>query len=183
MLNDKLIKDCQKNDRQAQSNLFQLLAPKLMGVCVRYMNNKEDAQDVLQDGFVKIFHNIHQFKFEGSFEGWARRIMVNMALEQLRKKHALKFSEDIDNHFYLETYDEDAISYLNKKDLLHIIQNIPSGYRTVFNLFAIEGYSHKEISEQLNISEGTSKSQFARARKYIQQEINKKENSIIYEAG
>ena len=181
MLNENLIKDCLKQDRNAQSRLFNLLAPKLMGVCVRYMVNHQDAQDVLQDGFIKIFQNLHKFQFKGSFEGWARKIIVNKALETLRKNHALKWSDDIDNHYDLKNYDEDAIDYLNRKELLEIIHKIPLGYRTVFNMFAIEGYSHKEIADSLSITEGTSKSQFARAKKFIQQEIIKSEKIVYHE--
>jgi RNA polymerase sigma factor (sigma-70 family) len=165
-----LLKGCLQNDRKYQKLLYDTYSGKMYAVCLRYMSNTDDAQDILQDGFIKIFKNLERFRNEGSFEGWMRRIFVNTAIEQLRKKklevHLSETAEAI------ELKAVGAPEKLNEKDLLRIVQELSPGYRTVFNLYVVEGYSHKEIGEILNISEGTSKSQLARARIILQEKIN-----------
>jgi RNA polymerase sigma-70 factor (ECF subfamily) len=145
----------------------------MMGVCMRYATNRTDAEDILQMGFVKMFQKMDEFKNTGSFEGWVRRIMVNTAIELYRKNVRLLNTVELDG--VIEVDDVNALNQLAVKDLMHLVQNLPDGYRMVFNLYAIEGYSHKEIAEQLGISEGGSKSQLSRARIYLQEKIRKLE--------
>jgi RNA polymerase sigma-70 factor (ECF subfamily) len=139
----------------------------MMGVCLRYTNNYEEAQDVLQDGFIKVFNKLSKFVNKGSLEGWVRRIMVNTALDHYRKNKKFQKDIEIDAVSFKLEKQEYIVESINAQDLLKIIQTIPEGYRVVFNLFAIEGYSHKEIAEQLGVTESTSKSQFSRAKKML----------------
>ncbi|MFN8265978.1 MAG: sigma-70 family RNA polymerase sigma factor [Chitinophagaceae bacterium] len=164
-----LIRRCLEGERKAQKELYDQYASKMYAVCLRYMSKSEDAQDILQDGFIKIFKNLDRFRGDGSFEGWMRRIFVNTAIEQLRKKKLdISISEKEEN---IEVKAPTPIDNLNQKDLLRIIKELSPGYRTVFNLYVVEGYSHKEIADIMNISEGTSKSQLARARVILQEKI------------
>ena len=148
--------------------LFEQYAGKFMTVCLRYANDTMEAEDMLQDGFVRIFNNMHQFKFEGSFEGWMRRIVVNVALKHLQKKR-LHFSEI--KEYGGPSLDASAYTHLGEEDLMKLISNLPNGYRIVFNMNVIEGYSHEEIAQQLNIQASTSRSQLVKARKMLQQQI------------
>lgn len=144
----------------------------MMGVCLRYTKDAEEAQDVLQIGFVKVFEKLHLFNNEGSLEGWIRKVLVNCALDQIRKNK--KFDDNVDLSkvdFQMASENENVLEHLSANDLLKIIQAMPTGFRTVFNLYAIEGYSHQEIADQLNISINTSKSQYSRARVYLQKII------------
>ncbi|MBX3257952.1 MAG: sigma-70 family RNA polymerase sigma factor [Chitinophagaceae bacterium] len=162
-----LIKGCLEGNRRMQELLYQRFSPKMYAVSLRYAGKNEDAQDILQDGFVKVFRNLHMYRGEGSFEGWIRRIFVNTAIEHYRRQvnvHTL--TEGHEN--LLEAKDSSAMDNLSMKDLMAIIQELSPGYRTVFNLYVIEGYTHKEISEMIGISEGTSKSQLARAKGILQ---------------
>lgn len=166
-----LIRGCIGGDRRYQEALYIQYSPKMYAVCLRYCGNSNDAQDVLQDGFVKVFRNLERFRAEGSFEGWMRRIFVNTAIEFFRKKISIStIPENAENTF--EDKDWTAFDRLGEKDILTVVRNLSPGYRTIFNMYVIEGYSHKEISEALNISEGTSKSQLARARVILQKEID-----------
>lgn len=171
---DSLLEGCKKNDRKAQELLYRSLASKMLGVCVRYAKDSFEAEDILQSGFVKVFQKISEFRNEGSFEGWIRRIMVNTAIEVYRKNHRRLNVVDID-----EVYDEPQSMFdmtgLETKDLLKLIRQLPVGYRMVFNMYVIEGYSHKEIGKQLAISEGASKSQLSRARALLREKILKME--------
>lgn len=139
-----------------------------MGVCIRYADRREEAEDMLQNGFIKVFDKIDTFKGTGSLEGWIRKIIVNESLTYIRKNKQMKMNVDIENAKYMIPGQNHIGDIVNEKDLLRIIQQLPVGFRTVFNLFAIEGYSHKEIAEQLGITEGTSKSQYSRARTHLQ---------------
>lgn len=169
MTDEEIIKGCIANDMNAQKHLYERFARKMMGICLRYAENTEEAQDLVQDGFIKVFQKINSFKGDGSLEGWTRKVMVNTALDSLRKKKKEKQRIEIDNEDDSWTGIEDGIiDAISAKDLLKIIQNLPRGYRTVFNLFAIEGYSHKEIGEMLHITESTSKSQYSRAKVQLQ---------------
>lgn len=166
-----LVEKCKKGDPRAQRALFERFAPRMLSVCLRYSKETEIAEDVLQDAFVKVFTKLENFKGDGSLEGWIRRIVVNTALDQIRKD--VKFREDVavdDVGYRLEQqmFQGDA---LLEEDLLRMISAMPDGYRVVFNMFAIEGYSHKEIAEGLGISENTSKSQYSRARAYLQTKL------------
>ena len=165
----KLIKKCIKGDIKAQRALFNRFAPKMFGVCLRYAKDKNTAEDVLQEGFVKVFFNIEKFK-GGSLEGWIRKIMVNTSLDEIRKNTKFKNNVNIEKVKQEENKNY-IIEGLIAQDILNIINKMPSGYKVVFNLFAIEGYSHKEIGKKLGISESTSKSQYFRARNFLQKKI------------
>ncbi len=167
MTDEQLIKSSIKGDRVAQKKLYEKYAGKMMGVCMRYVDNSDDASDVLQDGFIKIFEKLGSYKHQGSFEGWIRRIFVNTALDHLRRNKNMKYAVELDGAEYLAPQMENVMSGLAAEDLLQILNKIPSGYRTVFNMYAIEGYSHKEIAEALDISVNTSKSQYSRAKSFL----------------
>jgi len=164
------VRGCQANKPGAQHDLYNMFKSKMFGICLRYAGNYNDAEDILQDGFLKVFEKIHQFRFKGSFEGWIRRIMVNTALEKYRLHFHHLTVDDIQNE--LENDSEYGImSDINAAELMKIIQELSPKYRIVFNLYAIEGYSHKEIGELLQISEGTSKSNLSRARTILQKKV------------
>lgn len=169
-----LIRDCQKNKRTAQAEVYKRFSSVLFSVCLRYARNYEDAQDFFQDGFILIFNKINQFQFKGSFEGWMRRIMVNLCIEKLRSQnHLFVINEEItgDEEIEAEDFqDENSYSY---EELLSFIRMLPERYGQVFNLYVIDGYSHQQISELLGISIGTSKSNLSRAREKLVQIINK----------
>ncbi len=165
---DELIKQCANNDRKAQKEIYQLFAGKLFSICLKYSRNKQEAQDNFQDGFIVIFDKIGQFNFKGSFEGWLKRVMVNTVLLKYRQKNVLNIvTEDIPDEVIVDV-DDDEISL---DFLLNLINELPDRYRMVFNLYALDGYSHKEISQMLLIAEGTSKSNLARARAILKQKI------------
>lgn len=145
-------------------------------VCMRYIGDKESAEDILQDGFVTLFTRLDSYKGEGSFEGWARRIFVTTALMSLRKKDALKMSEDLDAARGLKTETASQVQNIGYKELMQLIMTLPPGFRTVFNMYAIEGFSHKEIGEMLGISETTSRTQLSRARIWLQNKIKERED-------
>jgi RNA polymerase sigma-70 factor (ECF subfamily) len=172
MSEHQLIKGCRKGERPAQKELYDTYSRKMMGVCLRYVSDRETARDVLQEGFVKVFSSIDAYSGEGSFEGWMRKIFVNCALEFLRKTDVLREAVTLDNTAELPNPDYSVISDITAGELLQMVQQLPSGFRTVFNLFAIEGFSHKEIGEILGITESTSRSQFTRARQLLQRKIN-----------
>jgi len=167
-----LIKGCLANDRRAQEQLYRWLSPRLFAVCLRYAADREAAEDVLQEGFIKLFQKLSSFRGEGSFEGWARRIMVNTAIEQFRKIKPV-LSLEADHPPNEPSLKETGVSQLEAKELSALIQELPVGYRTVFNLYAVEGYNHAEIAALLGISEGTSRSKDARAKRWQQDRIKK----------
>jgi RNA polymerase sigma factor (sigma-70 family) len=154
-----------------QEELYRRFSPKMYAVCLRYSNNAEDAQDLLQEGFIKIYRNLHRFRAEGSFEGWIRRVFVNTSIEHFRKKSAKLSMVSEKEEGTIEDTDVSALENLAEKDIINIIQELSPGYRTVFNLYVVEGYSHKEIGDLLGISEGTSKSQLARAKSVLQKKV------------
>lgn len=167
---EEIIKNCQKGKRKSQHQLYQLYADKMMGVCLRYCKDRMEAEDCLQEGFIKVFTKIHLFGFKGSFEGWVRRIIVNTVIEHFRKKKL----EVLVDEFPLMTENEEADIYVpivDEKVLLSLIQELPSQYRLVFNMYVIEGYSHKEIAEDIGISVGTSKSNLSRAKQWLKNKI------------
>lgn len=173
---EQIREGCMKNERRYQQILYNMFSAKMFGVCLRYANEYNSAQDLLQEGFIKVFKNIDKFRGEGSFEGWVRRIFVNTAIEHYRKQVNMYALHDSEMKYY-EFYEETALDVLKHADVLKMIQKLSDGYRTVFNLYVIEGYSHKEISDMMGISEGTSKSQLARARYLLQKMIS--ENTEI----
>lgn len=167
----QLIYDCQQQVAAAQQQLYERYARKMMGVCMRYVNDYETARDLLHDGFIKVFTHITSFQGEGSFEGWLRRVFVTTSLEYLRKNDVLRESYDISTNYNLQTEEETIIERISADELRTIIGTLPTGFRTVFNLYAVEGYSHKEIGKLLGITESTSRSQFARAKNILKQKI------------
>jgi len=162
-----LLEGCRRGERKMQQELYNRFAPRMYGVCLRYASNAEEAEDILQEGFIKIFNKINSYRGDGSFEGWIRRIFVNTAIEHFRKKTYLQpITETEENTVegkYLSVLDS-----LAEKDIIQLIQQLSPGYRTVFNMYVVEGYTHKQIAEMLGISEGTSKSQLSRAKLILQ---------------
>lgn len=167
-----LIRGCIAGDRRMQEELYRRFSPKMYAVCLRYANNADDAQDLLQEGFIKVYRNLHRFRAEGSFEGWVRRVFVNTSIEHFRKKSTRMSMVTDKEENTIEDADITALNKLAEKDIINIIQELSPGYRTVFNLYVVEGYSHKEIGDLLGISEGTSKSQLARAKGVLQKKIS-----------
>lgn len=168
-----IIDKCRKGDRSAQKKLYDYLAPKMFAVCLRYMGDRMPAEDILQDGFITLFSKLDSYSGEGSFEGWARKIFVNTALMSLRKTDALKLSGDLEEAGNLSSDISTQIQNIGYKEIMKIVMKLPDGYRTVFNMFVVEGFSHKEIAQALNISEVTSRSQLQRARMILQEKIKK----------
>jgi len=170
MTDEELARGCVSKNPAAQKLLFERFSRKMMGVCIRYADRTDEAEDMLQNGFIRVFEKIESFRGTGSLEGWIRRIMVNESLTHLRKNKIMKINIDIDDVQFMISGNNPLTGgeNLNEKDLLKMIQQLPTGFRTVFNMYAIEGYSHKEIGEQLGISEGTSKSQYSRAKIHLQ---------------
>ncbi|GAC1423397.1 MAG: sigma-70 family RNA polymerase sigma factor [Flavisolibacter sp.] len=162
-----LIEGCIKGERKIQQALYEKFAPKMFGVCLRYAGHTGEAEDILQEGFIKVYTKISSYRKEGSFEGWVRRIFVNTAIEHFRKKTFLQpitqENESTEDN-YLSVLDT-----LAEKDIIELIQKLSPGYRTVFNMYVIEGYTHRQIGEALGISEGTSKSQLSRAKQILQE--------------
>ncbi len=170
MSEKELILGCLKNDIKSQKALFDNYSNKMKTLCLRYVGNEQDAEDVLQEGFILVFTKLKNYKFDGSFEGWLRRIMINVSLRFLKKnkKHLVKNIEEI---YSLYDKNESIYSKLSQDDLMQTLYKLPDGYRIVFNMFAIEGYSHKEIGEILKIGESTSRSQLAKAKKRLRKLI------------
>ena len=171
-----LIHECKSNNTKAQEQLFRLLSPKLFSVCIKYSKNYVEAQDNLQDGFLIIFNKIHQFDNKGSFEGWAKRVMINNILQKYRTQGVFEIvSENYPDVVDVDV-DEETVSM---EFLTKIIQELPDRYRLVFNLYVLDGYSHKEISEMLDINIGTSKSNLARAKMILKKKIDLNSNMSI----
>lgn len=171
-----LVNECAKGNPRAQRVLFDKFAPKMLVVCQRYMPSVEEAEDVLQDGFVKIFQKVSEFKMEGSLEGWVRRIMVNTALDALRKNKKLLGDVSVDDVSYKISFHDTGFEEMDVAHLMRMIHALPDGYRVVFNMFAIEGFTHKEIADVLGVSENTSKSQYSRARAFLRNQLEGKKS-------
>ncbi len=169
----ELIKMCIKGDRRCQNILYENLSPKMMVVCYRYSRNREDAEDTLMEGFLKVFENIKQFRNEGSFEGWVRKIMVNTAITKFKKTNTLAVVVSIESIHYGIKSDENTFDEMGAKQLMEMIQQLPPAYQMVFNLYSFEGMKHKEIAVKLGISEGTSKSNLFDARAILKKTIEK----------
>ncbi len=165
-----IINECASGNVRAQEQLYHSFAPQMFGVCLRYAKDQAEAEDNLQEGFVKVFQNLGRFRHEGSFEGWVRRIMVNVSLEKFRKQHLMHPVEDVAIYDTQEVSD-DILAQISAQELMELIQQLPPRYRMVFNLYVIEGMNHREISEEMKISEGTSKSNLARARDILKRKV------------
>ena len=172
---DILIKKCIEWDGVAQNRLYELFASKMFAVCNRYARSREEAEDILHEGFMKVFENIDKFRKEGSLEGWIRKIMYNSAIQKFRQRKLVENTVSIDNGHVnlLQHSSNDALSQIGTKELLTMIQNLPPRYQMVFNLYVFEGLKHREIAEKLGVTEGTSKSNLSDARTILQREINK----------
>ena len=171
---DELIKGCVRRERNAQKRLYETFSSKMYALCCRYVKDSMEAEDVLVTAFTKILDRIDQYKGEGSFEGWIRRVVVNEALTYLRRNRSMYIETELEAADREPDY-QLISDHLEAEDLLNMIQELPAGYRIVFNLYAIDGYSHKEIADQLSISENTSKSQLSRARVYLQKILAERE--------
>jgi RNA polymerase sigma factor (sigma-70 family) len=169
-----LINDCIKGDRQAQSSLYAMFVSKMFVVCLRYTKSREEAEEILQEGFLKTFQFLHQFKNEGTLEGWIRKIMINCALQKLRNKSRLTPVLSIEPYHEKFVLNEFIESNISSKELLKLVISLPPAYKAVFNLYVFEGYKHREIAEILAISEGTSKSNLSDARLFLQKQLTKK---------
>lgn len=168
----KILRGCLDGNSRDQELLYRRYSAKFFVVCLQYSGDREEARDVLQEGFIKIFTNLHSYSGEGSFEGWMRRVIVNTALEKYRSRYYLNKVDDLENLAeYQDSVDNSDYAGLEAGDLLEMIIKLPPQYRMVFNLFAIEGYSHREIAGMLSISEGTSKSNLSRARQILQKKV------------
>lgn len=177
---EEIIQACVKGDRLAQRNLYDIFSKKMYGICLRYTKSQQEAEDVLQDSFIKVFNNLKGYRGESRLDYWIKRIVINTALNSQRKKlymYPMVDIEDMKNDFDLSK----TLSHFHLEELLKMIRELPEGCQTVFNLFAIEGYSHKEIAKMLEVSEGTSKSQFSRARKLLQEKIAEEDKADSYE--
>ena len=180
MTDEEIIKGCIQEDESCQRELFRRYAGKMLGVCQRYARNTGDAEDIVQDAFIKVFEKINQFKSEGSFEGWIRRIVVNTAL---KKYSVIRYDKEVSGYEITDrnesAMEASAYSHLHEKELLGLINNLPDGYRLIFNLFVIEGYQHEEIAQMLKIQPGTSRSQLVKARNMLKQQIMQKHRIAI----
>jgi RNA polymerase sigma factor (sigma-70 family) len=180
---EDLVKRCKANERKAQELLYKQFTSKMLGVCLRYATDRMEAEDMLQNGFIRMFQKIADYRSDGSFEGWVRRIMVHSSIEYYRKHHKMLAVADLESVGKEPSVDAVAVARLDAKDLMSLIQQLSPGYRMVFNLYAIEGYSHKEIGEIMGISEGASKSQLSRARAILKEQITQSEGKRYEHAG
>jgi len=175
----KIIEGCVNNKRKYQKKLFDLYYGKMLGVCMRYAKNPDEAKDMVQNGFIKVFKKLEVYNFTGSLEGWIRRIMVNTAIDQIRKNKRDPFQlneemqiSNVEEDVPFEAQEAETETKINAEKAIKAISELSAGYRTVFNLFVIEGYSHKEIADYLGISEGTSKSNLAKAKQKLRQKLS-----------
>lgn len=178
MTEEDLIKGCKANDRKAQKALYDQYGPILMAICKRYVRQTEDAEDVLLEAFYKIFSNINQYEGKGSFEGWMKRISVNESLMFLRKRHNFNISLE-SNHLNISSDEYSVEEQLFESDILDVLDTLPTGYRTVFNLYVIDGMKHREIAEELGISINTSKSQLIQAKRRLASLLKKNKISAV----
>jgi RNA polymerase sigma-70 factor (ECF subfamily) len=168
MTEEAIFQGCLKNDAAAQRELYNRYSPKMLAVCYRFGHNREDAEDMLQEGFIKVFSQLHTFQNKGAFEGWIRKIIVHTCINNLKKNKRFNESVDLVYASAIQTREESVPSIVQAKQIVECIRMLPIGYRTVLNLYAIEGYSHKEIAEMLDIEESTSRSQYTRAKQMLE---------------
>jgi RNA polymerase sigma-70 factor (ECF subfamily) len=175
MTEREIIEGCMRNDRICQKALYTMFASRMKAISMRYLNNWQDANDVVQDGFLKIFTHVNEFNFEGPLEGWVKKTIINTALTKMRRSdHNIENDEFIEEEYDTTDF-KDIVERITVKNIRHEIARLPYGYRMVFNLYVVEGYSHKEIAETLKIQESTSRTQLAKARKMLQDRITKSE--------
>ncbi len=174
MTEEQMLAGCLRNDAASQDALYSRFSPRMLGVCYRFAKNREDAEDMLQEGFIKVFYQIQQFRNEGALEGWIRRIVVHTCINVLKKNKKFSDSVDIVQASGLSVREENIPSIMQAKEVVECIRLLPLGYKTVLNLYAIEGYSHKEIGNMLDIEESTSRSQYTRAKAMLEDVLIKK---------
>jgi RNA polymerase sigma factor (sigma-70 family) len=174
MTEEAILQGCLHNQPVAQRELYNRFSPKMLAVCYRFAHNREDAEDMLQEAFIKVFSQIHTFQNKGAFEGWIRRIIVHTCINHLKKNKRFNESVDIINANTIQVREESIPSIVQAKQIVECIRLLPIGYRTVLNLYAIEGYSHKEIADMLDIEESTSRSQYTRAKQMLEEILLKK---------
>ncbi|MDE3249505.1 MAG: sigma-70 family RNA polymerase sigma factor [Bacteroidota bacterium] len=179
MTEESIVQGCIKNDAVAQRELYNRYSPKMLAVCYRFAHNREDAEDMLQEGFIKVFSQIHTFRNQGAFEGWIRRIIVHTCINNLKKNKKFNESVDIIHANAVQVREDSVPSIVQAKQIVECIRLLPIGYRTVLNLYAIEGYSHREIGSMLEIEESTSRSQYTRAKQMLEDILLKKK--ILYQ--
>jgi RNA polymerase sigma factor (sigma-70 family) len=167
----QLIQACINGNRPAQNRLYEIFSDKMFGVCMRYAKNREEAEDIMQEGFMQVFRSLHHFKYAGSFEGWIRKIMVNCAIQSYRNRMKIHPVIELDNPQMEHLSNDDILARIGKKELLQMVQNLPPAYRMVFNLYVFEGLKHREIASVLGISEGTSKSNLFDAKLLLQKAV------------
>lgn len=167
----QLINDCKRGKQKARKELFRLYHKRLLGICLRYSSDKSEAEDILLEGFMNIYLKIDQYKFKGSFEGWMKTIIVHICIDYFRKNKKENHHQNIDDFEDLPSSDYSILNEMSAKEIMELIQTLPQGYRIVFNLFAIEGYSHKEIAQKLDVTESTSKSQVRKARIWLMKKL------------
>jgi RNA polymerase sigma-70 factor (ECF subfamily) len=168
MTEEAILKGCLQNDPTAQRELYNRYSPKMLSVCYRFAHNREDAEDMLQEGFIKIFSQMHTFGNRGAFEGWIRRVIVHTCINILKKNKKFNESVDIIHATSVQVREESVPSIIQAKQIVECIRMLPIGYRTVLNLYAIEGYTHREIGAMLDIEESTSRSQYTRAKAMLE---------------
>ena len=168
MTEEAILRGCLENDAAAQRELYNRYSPKMLAVCYRFAHNREDAEDMLQEGFIKVFSQMHTFENRGAFEGWIRRIIVHTCINILKKNKKFNESVDIIHATTVQVREESVPSIVQAKQVVECIRILPIGYRTVLNLYAVEGYSHKEIADMLDIEESTSRSQYTRAKQMLE---------------
>lgn len=174
MTEELMLNGCLRNNANAQEALYNRFSPRMLGVCYRFAKNREDAEDMLQEGFIKVFTQIHQYRNEGALEGWIRRIVVHTCINILKKNKKFSDSVDIANAQSIHIREEMIPSIMQAKQVVECIRSLPLGYKTVLNLYAIEGYSHKEIAAMLDIEESTSRSQYTRAKSMLEEILIRK---------
>ena len=174
MTEEAILQGCLQNNATSQRELYSRYSPKMLAVCYRFAHNREDAEDMLQEGFIKVFSQIHTFRSQGAFEGWIRRIVVHTCINHLKKNKRFNESVDIIHANSIQVREESVPSIVQAKQIVECIRLLPMGYRTVLNLYAIEGYTHKEIAEMLDIEESTSRSQYTRAKQMLEEVLVKK---------
>ncbi len=170
---EHLVKACLNGDREAQRALYEQFKVPMFRLCLRYAKDRHEAEDLLQEGFIRVFSDLHQFRHRGALGGWIRRVMVNVALQHLRRQHRQVPTTDLEAVAFAQASDQDIIGELSAKNLVRFIQQLPPGYRAVFNMYVLEGYSHKEIAEKLGVSVNTSKTQLFKAKAMLRSMLEK----------
>ena len=168
---NRMWEGCLQNDRKQQEALYRALAPKMLAVCMRYAKDRDEAQDILQEGFIKMFNNVHKYRGDGNLEGWIRRIMVHTAISRYRKLKPMVLVEDMAEEGTMSTASQNA-NNLEVNDLMKLVQQLPQAYRSVFNMYAVEGYSHQEIGNKLGITELLSRTTLYRARNILKEKLS-----------